>query len=184
LEIEAYINPAMSTYWPSDWPTVHDLTLAHHHVVWCFSHQNPEEVVWTLEQQPKNLSQDIPVHVKYAPALACFDIQYWHTMDIQDSLTDPAETLRARMYKKYMQNVRLDLVDSVCSAPPASLVDGSWVTCNSFHEWSIRTCNMYSHSPFVRSQYEEECRKSGRQPYQQRLDIQGERQTIHFKLKK
>jgi hypothetical protein len=149
------------------WPSIYDLSLGQH-LVWKFLWKDDDHIKLMVETLP--LHNEHLLNIRYAPVLACFDVEYWHTMDLSDSIPDLKLALKVRKKKKYMQNLRHALVRSMCSAEPNSMIDGSW-DMSDLHHWSIRTWNKHAHTIFGRSQYLGLCKQSSKTPYTQQLSM-------------
>jgi hypothetical protein len=116
----------------------------------------------------------VDLNIAYCPALACFNIEYWLLMCVEEVKEDLKAHMKQRMLKGYMQNLRDAITDAIIAAKPEELQDGSW-NMHVAHEWAVRTWNHCRHTMGGRQQYHLECTKRGVTPYAQQLHFQGER---------
>lgn len=154
------------------WPALHELTVDDQHLHWKFEHISAD-LVTLLVSSRDGASRQARLQVTYIPPLACFDLEYWAAMDLPYVIDDPVQSLKVKMMKTYMQNMRHTIVEAIFAAEERSLLDGSW-PMGVARQWLIRTWNNFSHSDFGRAQYILKCQEKQRQPYRQDLTTERE----------
>ena len=150
------------------WPSLQgDLCLGDH-MLWKFSPKTLHsfELIVKSKEHPKSHKRTL--NNVYVPVLACLDLEYWKTMDMDDEEMNPLELRRNCMHKKYMHTVRHAFVADIFAADAEKLKDGSW-GLGVARSWSIRTWNKHSSSENGRSAYLQHCQRLGKIPYAQKL---------------
>jgi hypothetical protein len=151
------------------WPSLHgDLSLGDH-MLWKFSRITPDLV--QLVTVSTGCQARTTLKDTYIPVLACFDLEYWQVMDMDEGSTDILESRRSRLHKKYMHNLRHAFVKNLFAADKDDLKNGSW-DLGLARAWSIRTWNRCSHSEYGRSDYNTLCQKMGKTPYTEKLTVE------------
>jgi len=157
-----------------EWPTIDDLTLDDFHWIWKFRPDHSDHnLVHLLLESPEPLYHELVLHQDCVPQLACFDLEYWDAMTLNADHDDHAAWLRMTMKQKYLQKVRIRIVNTLSQAQNGALVDRPSVV-DIAHMWSIRSVNNFTHSPFGRQEYEKRCQRKQQVPYQQKLTQEGD----------
>jgi len=151
------------------WPDPHsDLSTPNQHLIWSFRRQPNDAQTVTLRVEEDGMLRQIVINVKYCPALACFDFEYWKEM--KDGA--PKETEKAQL-RKYLHQLQRDIVEEIFSVKCQGLRHGT-ADIMALHAWSIRTWYNFSHSLNGRQGYEDRCRRYRKEPYAECISLAGE----------
>ena len=155
------------------WPYT-NLCPEEHHIMWMFSPTT--DILFNLAVLHANdPPRHFTIHLNTFLILACFELEYWQTMDMID---DNMATPKIQMSKRYMQTLRLGTVQELSSASEVELTTGKW-DLGILKEWSIRTWKGYTHSDWGRQKYVQSCQQTGLLPYKEQIKNRGKVYTKH-----
>jgi len=92
------------------WPSLSDdLELADRNQVWKFQASDNGLAKFLVGYSEYDL-RTVSLKEVYIPTLACFDLEYWLAMDLDDADEEDLVALsKARLLKKYMQKLRYEI---------------------------------------------------------------------------
>jgi hypothetical protein len=151
------------------WPNERDdLSIPDHHPIWSFRRHRGEAPTVTFRVEEDEKVQQVDIHLKYGPPLACFDLEYWKEI----SNGSPTE-IKQHQLRKYLHQLRRDIAEEIFGDDSERVKLGTKEIL-ALHPWSQRTWFNFRHTPFGRQNYLERCRQKDLKPYGAHLRADGE----------